>query len=75
MNTDNTTQRIEAEDMCRNRTFEEVTAILKAEGNQSSHQFQEWWDIFQLQSLGRQANLSELEMWCLLSNRFELKRK
>lgn len=54
---------------------EELKKILKKEGNQLTHQFQEWWDVFQILSYGRKLKLSELEMHSILSNRFELKRK
>jgi hypothetical protein len=55
--------------------MEELKEILKKEGNQKTHQFQEWWDVFEILSYGRKLELSELEMHSILSNRFELKRK
>ncbi len=55
--------------------MEELKQILKKEGNQNTHQFQEWWDVFEILSYGRKLELSELEMHSILSNRFELKRK
>jgi len=64
--------RIEAEDIGKNRTKEEGIELIKKEGDQSCHQFKLWWDLFQLQSWVRKAEMSELEMWALLSNRFHL---
>lgn len=55
--------------------MEELKQILKKEGNQKTHQFQEWWDVFEILSYSRKLELSELEMHSILSNRFELKRK
>lgn len=49
--------------------------LLENEGNVLSNQFEEWWDIFEIQSYARKLNLSELQTWSILSNRFELKRK
>lgn len=54
---------------------EELKEILEKEGNQKTHQFQEWWYVFEILSYGRKLQLSELEMHSILSNRFELKRK
>jgi len=54
---------------------EELKELLKKEGNQKTHQFKEWWDVFEILSYGRKLELSELEMHSILSNRFEMKRK
>lgn len=54
---------------------EELKEILEKECNQKTHQFQEWWYVFEILSYGRKLQLSELEMHSILSNRFELKRK
>ena len=54
---------------------EELKEVLKKEGNQKTHQFQEWWDVFEILSYGRKLELSEMEMHSILSNRFELKRR
>lgn len=51
---------------------EELKEILKKEGNQEAHQFQEWWDVFEILSYGRKLELSEVEMHSILSNRFKL---
>jgi len=69
--------KIEAQDLCKNRTFEETKAILREEGNTfcENGQFKEWWDIFELLSLCNKAEMSEVEKWCVLRGRFELKRK
>lgn len=65
----------EAEEFARGNTKEEAIELIKKEGNQSCYQFQEWWDVFELQSWIRKAEMSELEMWACLSNRFTLIRK
>jgi hypothetical protein len=71
-------RNIKAEDLYKDgRTFEDVKAILKAEGNLPCEdtQFKEWWDIFELSSQCNKAGLSELEKWCVLRGRFKLVRK
>jgi len=67
----------EAKNLCNNRTFDEVKAILKAEGQiyDPEQQFTEWWDVFELTRLCDKAGLSELEKWCVLANRFQLIKK
>jgi hypothetical protein len=45
------------------------------DGNQPTHQFEEWNAVFELQSQCRKLGFSELEMHSVLSNRFELKNK
>src|SRR4030042_5963673 len=52
-------------------------AILKAEGaiSNDNSQHKEWWDVFHLMMMCEKAGLSELEKWCVLKGRFELKRK
>lgn len=67
--------KIEVDELYTNRNGDEVKKILEKEGNQKSHQFKEWWDVFELLSYGRRHKLSEIEMHCILSNRFELVRK
>ena len=68
-------KKIEAEDYYKNKTLDEVKKMITEEGQVGGHQFKEWWDIFQLEMICRKNNLSELEKWCVLSNRFEIKRK
>jgi len=70
-------RNIKPEDLCKGRTIEELTAILKAEGDSPSDtpQFKEWWDVFQLEMLCNKAGLSELEKWCVLRGRFKLERR
>lgn len=69
--------KIEAEDLYKDRTHQEVKDILKAEGDSHSDepQFKEWWDVFQLEMLCNKHGLSELEKWCVLRGRFKLIRK
>lgn len=71
-------RNIKAEDLFKDgRTFEDVKAILKAEGDSPSDdpQFKEWWEVFQLEMLCNKAELSELEKWCVLRGRFKLERR
>lgn len=70
-------RNIKAEDLFKDRTLEEVSAILKAEGDSASDdpQFKEWWDVFQLEMLCDKAGLSELEKWNVLRGRFKLERR
>lgn len=49
-------------------TFEQILA----EGQKSTPQFNEWHDIFDLQSVCYKLGLSELEKWCVLGNRFRV---
>jgi hypothetical protein len=49
-------------------TFQQILA----EGQKSTPQFNEWHDIFDLQSVCNQLELSELEKWCVLGNRFRV---
>ena len=55
--------------------IEDLKDILKKEGIQKTHQFQEWWDVFEILSYGRKIELSELEIHSILSNRFKLERR
>lgn len=48
--------------------FEQILA----EGQKSTPQFNEWHDIFDLQSVCKKLGLSELEKWCVLGNRFKV---
>jgi hypothetical protein len=57
------------------KEMEELNDILKKEGKQKTHQFQEWWDVFEILSYGRKLELSELEIHSILSNRFKLERR
>lgn len=71
-------RNIKAEDLFKDgRKFEDVKAILKAEGNSSCDEpkFKEWWDVFELIRLCDKAELSELEKWCVLRGRFQLTSK
>jgi len=56
-------------------SIEEVKKLLLEEGQKESHQFQEWWDIFEILSYCRKLNLSEMESHSILSNRFNLEIK
>lgn len=51
--------------------------ILKQEGQiaNDNNRHKEWWDVFHLIMMCQKAELSELEKWCVLKNRFELTRK
>ena len=75
MNKTEELKQIKAKDYYKGRTPKEVKEAMKIEGNQKSCQFQEWWDVFQFQSIGRRTGMCEMEMHSILSNRFELKRK
>lgn len=55
--------------------LKELKEILKKEGNKNTHQFKEWWGVFEILSYGRRLELSELEMHSILSNRYEIRRK
>jgi hypothetical protein len=45
------------------------------DGNQLTHQFEEWNTLFELQSQCKNLGFSELEIHSVLSNRFELKKR
>lgn len=71
---------IEAKDLYKNRTLEQVKAILKYEGDNSElqgidRQHNEWWSIFELISQCRKFNMSELETYYVLSGRYKLERR
>lgn len=70
-----TGEKIEIDKLYENRANDEVKEILKTEGNQKTHQFKEWWDVFQVLSECRKHKLSELEAHSILSNRFKLTSK
>ncbi len=61
----------------RKLSKEELTNILKKEGNSpcDSPKYNEWLDIFELMSMCRVAELSELETWCVLRSRFSVEKK
>ena len=44
-------------------------------GNQLGHNFAEWHEVFEFMSVCRKNNMSELELWGILSNRFDIKFK
>ena len=69
-------RKIKVAELFKNRTQEQVTQILKSEGDSASNnpQFEDWWDIFELERQCNKSGLSELEKWCVLRGRFELKR-
>jgi len=48
---------------------------LKIEGNTIGKQLKEWNDIFDLLSMARKYELSELETYCILSNRYKLEER
>lgn len=60
-----------------NKTLDEIKSILKSEGNTNTDdpQFNEWWEVFELEMLCKKSGLSELEKWCVLRNRFKLTRR
>ena len=45
---------------------------LKIEGNTTGKQLKEWNDIFDLLSMFRKYKLSEIEAYCILSNRYKI---
>lgn len=63
--------RLKAMDFDRADT-DNLKKLLNKEGQQGAHQFQEWWDVFEIQSYCRKFNLAEINMWSILSNRFKL---
>ena len=48
---------------------------LEKEGNTKSNQFKEWNDIFDLLSMVRKYDLSEMDAFSILSNRYKLKER
>lgn len=48
---------------------------LEKEGNAKSNQFKEWNDIFDLLSMVRKYDLSEMDAFSILSNRYKLKER
>ena len=52
--------------------FERVKKIMQMEGAQLGKQFDEYNELFELLSYSRRCELSELETYCMLSNRFTL---
>jgi len=56
-------------------TDSETESILKKEGNQLGRNFNEWHGVFTIMSFGRRYHLSEMEVYSILSNRYEIKEK
>jgi hypothetical protein len=48
---------------------------LEKEGNTAGDQFKEWNDIFDLLSMVRKYDLSEMDAFSILSNRYKLEEK
>lgn len=48
---------------------------LLKEANAKSNQFKEWNDIFDLLSMVRKYDLSEMDAFSILSNRYKVKEK
>jgi len=48
---------------------------LQVEGNVIGKQLKEWNDIFELLSMVRKYELSELEAYCILSNRYKIEER
>lgn len=55
--------------------LDELKPIFEEESKKATNQFSEWWDIFEIISICKKLDLSELHTHAILSNRFEIIRR